>query len=88
MALKNSAVLPAKSIPMQRTGISVVKHRGSCLVRCSSSVVEQVRQNVASKSVNAQEVVQKYIEQAEARNGALNSFISIDGEGAMRQVRG
>jgi len=73
---------------MQRAGLSAVKQRGKCLVRCSSSVIEHVRQNVASKSVRAQDLVQKYIEQAEARNAALNSFISIDREYAMQQVSG
>jgi hypothetical protein len=87
MALINSTVLPIKSIPMQLTGLNAVKQRGSCLVRCSSSVVENVRQNVASKSVRAQDLVAKYIEEAEARNGALKSFISIDKEGAMQQVK-
>ncbi len=68
---------------MQRVGVTAVMQRGNCLIRCSSSVAE----NVASKTARAQDLVQKYIEQAEARNGALHSFISIDREGAMKQVR-
>lgn len=88
MALINSIVFPGNSFPMQRAGLKAVKQRGNCLVRCSSSVVEHVGQNVASKSVSAQDLVQKYIDLAEARNAALNSFISIDRECAMQQVRG
>lgn len=87
MALINSTVLPAKSFKMQRAGLNAVNQRGSRLICCSSSVIEQVRQNVASKSVRAQDLVQQYIEQAEARNADLNSFISIDRDGAMLQVR-
>ncbi|KAL4519381.1 hypothetical protein Ndes2526A_g00468 [Nannochloris sp. 'desiccata'] len=86
MALINSTVLPAKSFKMQRAGLNAVNQRGSRLICCSSSVIEQVRQNVASKSVRAQDLVQQYIEQAEARNADLNSFISIDRDGAMLQA--
>ncbi len=78
-----STVLPTISIPMQRVGINAVKQRGGCLIRCSSSITD----HIASKNQNAQDLVEKYIAQAEERNGALNSFISIDREGAMQQVR-
>jgi hypothetical protein len=87
MALIKPTGSPNNSFPMQLTGLNAVKQRGNCLVRCSSSVIEHIRENVASKSVRAQDLVQKYIEQAEARNVALNSFISIDRECAMQQVR-
>lgn len=57
------------------------------LVRCSASTVEQVRQHVVTtKSMRAQELVERYLDRAEQHNATLNSFISIDREGALQQV--
>ena len=84
LARSSAALMPPKS------SIQRAMQRGNMLIRCSSSSssssTSSLLQNVASKSVSAQEVVQQYLEQAEARNGSLNSYITIDRQGAMQQV--
>lgn len=62
--------------------------RGWQVARCSSSAVQTVRQQVATKQRSAREVAQQYLKNIAATEGKIGAFISVDEEGALQQVGG
>lgn len=52
-----------------------------------SALVRDIQQDVASKKRSATEVVQEYLEKIHAREERLDSFLTVDDQGALRQVR-
>jgi hypothetical protein len=56
-------------------------------VRCYASAVQHARNQLITKNATATELVQQYLQRAQAVEPSLNSFVTIDVEGALQQVR-
>ena len=59
--------------------------RTARMVQCSSAV-EHVRQQLSSKALSAQDILQGYLHNIDNYEAALGSFITVDKDGAMAQV--
>lgn len=53
---------------------------------CSGSQIAQIQSDIASGSKSATDVVQQYLASAEAQEPTLQSFITLDRDGALDQV--
>lgn len=64
--------------------------RGACKLQCSAfssaSQIAQIQAEIASGASSATHVVQQYLAAAEAQEPTLQSFITLDREGALDQV--
>ena len=74
---------------------SAIRHRGFTPFRRAStmrtsaarSVVRELQQQVAGKQRSAVEVTQEYLRQLRSAEDAVGSFITVDEEHALAQVR-
>lgn len=61
--------------------------RANMRTRAAGSVVRELAQQVAGKQRSAVEVTQEYLRQLRSAEDALDSFITVDEEHALAQVR-
>ncbi len=85
-----SIVLQRCSCPRQlRQPASLTPHgRRTCRLQCtaSASQIAHIQADIASGARSATEVVQQYLTAAEAQEPTLQSFITLDRDGALDQV--
>lgn len=54
--------------------------------QCALGTIQEVRQQLTSKSISAKELVEQYLKAAHSVESNVNSFITIDDAGAIKQV--
>lgn len=58
------------------------------VVRCSSSAIQTIRQQVGSRSRSATDVCSEFLQRVQQSNQELGSFLAVDAEGALQQAAG
>jgi hypothetical protein len=87
--LRADAMLAAAPIPGKlvfRGLLAHGPHRGVATRAAPASLIQQTAHNLASKKASAVEMVSQYLQQLERREPSVNSFITVDREGALAQV--
>jgi hypothetical protein len=89
--LRPDAMLSAAPIPSRLVfrGLLLADgpHRHGVATRAApASLIQEVQHNLSSKKASAVEMVTQYLQQLERREPSVNSFITVDREGALAQV--
>jgi hypothetical protein len=75
-----------RQIHVSLTSAQPHRQRHQVAAFCSSSQIAQIQSNIASGSRSATDVVEQYLAAAEAQEPALQSFVTLDRDGALEQV--
>ncbi len=87
MSMPLSCTATTSKLTQRKDSSQKMAARGSHIVKCSSSAVQTVRHQVATKTRSAKEVTQQYLQNISATEGKISSFITVDQDHALLQVR-
>ena len=70
-----------------RPGAASTSHRDTTTARAfRKSYIREINEHICSKQLSAVEVTKQYLDQLQRVEGAVNSFITVDAESAIKQV--